>query len=65
MLRVVHSGLLGDDWQDEYDALRAGWPFHLNTLREYSDRTSPAAPRFPSSASRKPAAVRPPTSKRC
>ncbi|NUR57994.1 MAG: SRPBCC domain-containing protein [Catenulispora sp.] len=35
VLRVVHSGMLGDDWQDEYDALRGGWPFHLNTLREY------------------------------
>ncbi|MGW4351525.1 SRPBCC family protein [Nocardia sp. NPDC004582] len=35
VLRVVHSGVLGDDWQDEYDALRRGWPFHLNTLREY------------------------------
>jgi uncharacterized protein YndB with AHSA1/START domain len=35
VLRVVHSGLLGDDWQDEYDALRRGWPFHLHTLGEY------------------------------
>ena len=35
VLRVVHSGLLGDDWQDEYDALRSGWPFHLHTLQEY------------------------------
>jgi uncharacterized protein YndB with AHSA1/START domain len=35
VLRVVHSGMLGDNWQDEYDALRSGWPFHLNTLREY------------------------------
>ncbi|MFE4799819.1 SRPBCC domain-containing protein [Streptomyces sp. NPDC056708] len=35
VLRVVHSGLLGDDWQDEYDALRRGWPFHLHTLRQY------------------------------
>ncbi|WP_331748421.1 SRPBCC domain-containing protein (plasmid) [Streptomyces sp. NBC_00984] len=35
VLRVVHSGLLGDDWEDEYDALRRGWPFHLHTLREY------------------------------
>ncbi|MFE6872228.1 SRPBCC domain-containing protein [Kitasatospora sp. NPDC057692] len=34
-LRVVHCGLLGDDWEDEYDALRRGWPFHLHTLREY------------------------------
>jgi uncharacterized protein YndB with AHSA1/START domain len=35
VLRVVHSGALGDDWQDEYDGLRRGWPFHLHTLREY------------------------------
>ncbi|WP_197371123.1 SRPBCC family protein, partial [Streptomyces clavuligerus] len=35
VLRVVHSGMLGEDWQDEYDALRRGWPFHLHTLREY------------------------------
>jgi uncharacterized protein YndB with AHSA1/START domain len=35
VLRIVHSGLLGDDWQDEYDALRRGWPFHLNTLHQY------------------------------
>jgi len=35
VLRLVHSGMLGDDWQDEYDALRRGWPFHLHTLREY------------------------------
>ncbi|MEV7238569.1 SRPBCC domain-containing protein [Streptomyces sp. NPDC051020] len=35
VLRIVHSGMLGDDWQDEYDALRRGWPFHLHTLREY------------------------------
>ncbi|MER7753998.1 SRPBCC domain-containing protein [Kitasatospora sp. NPDC097643] len=35
VLRVVHSGLLGDDWQDEYDALRRGWPFHLGTLHQY------------------------------
>jgi uncharacterized protein YndB with AHSA1/START domain len=35
VLRIVHSGLLGDDWQDEYDALRRGWPFHLHTLGQY------------------------------
>jgi uncharacterized protein YndB with AHSA1/START domain len=35
VLRLVHSGLLGDDWENEYDALRRGWPFHLNTLVEY------------------------------
>ncbi|MQY25895.1 SRPBCC family protein [Nocardia aurantia] len=35
VLRAVHSGMLGDDWEDEYDALRRGWPFHLHTLTEY------------------------------
>ncbi|MET9490536.1 SRPBCC domain-containing protein [Nocardia sp. NPDC006630] len=35
VLRVVQSGMLGDNWQDEYDALRRGWPFHLHTLQEY------------------------------
>ena len=35
VLRVVHSGLLGDDWQNEYERPRRGWPFHLHTLREY------------------------------
>ncbi|ACU70036.1 Activator of Hsp90 ATPase 1 family protein [Catenulispora acidiphila DSM 44928] len=35
VLRVVHSGMLGDDWENEYDALRRGWPFHLHTLHEY------------------------------
>jgi len=35
VVRFVHSGFLGDDWENEYDALRRGWPFHLNTLREY------------------------------
>jgi len=38
VLRVAHSGLLGDDWRGEYDALRRGWPFHLHTLREYLAR---------------------------
>ncbi|WP_327121980.1 SRPBCC domain-containing protein [Streptomyces sp. NBC_01341] len=46
VLRVVHSGLLGDDWQDEYDALRRGWPFHLHTLGEYLTRF-PATVGFP------------------
>jgi uncharacterized protein YndB with AHSA1/START domain len=44
VLRTVHSGMLGDDWEDEYDALRRGWPFHLHTLAEYlihfPDRTA-------------------------
>ncbi|WP_326614356.1 SRPBCC domain-containing protein [Streptomyces scopuliridis] len=35
VLRAVQSGLLGDDWQGECDALRRGRPFHLHTLREY------------------------------
>ncbi len=36
VLRVVHSGLLGDDWEDEYDALRRGG------RRPTSGRRSPA-----------------------
>ncbi|WP_067566320.1 hypothetical protein [Nocardia acidivorans] len=27
--------MLGHDWQDEYDALRRGLPFHPHTLGEY------------------------------
>jgi uncharacterized protein YndB with AHSA1/START domain len=35
LLRLVHSGFLGDDWEAEYDALRKGWPLHLRTLAAY------------------------------
>jgi uncharacterized protein YndB with AHSA1/START domain len=36
VLRLVHSGFLGgDDWQDEYDALRKGNPMYLRSLATY------------------------------
>jgi len=35
-LRFVHSGFLpGDDWEEEYDALRTGDPMFLHTLAQY------------------------------
>jgi hypothetical protein len=36
VLRFVHSGLLGEDWSDEYDAMTAkGWDMYLYTLAQY------------------------------
>jgi uncharacterized protein YndB with AHSA1/START domain len=35
VLRFVHSGFLGDDWEAEYDALRKGDPVYLHTLGQY------------------------------
>lgn len=36
VLRFVHSGVLGDDWNDEYEDLtRAGWDMYLHTLAMY------------------------------
>jgi uncharacterized protein YndB with AHSA1/START domain len=35
VLRLVHSGVLGGDWETEYDALRSGWDMYLHTLAEY------------------------------
>jgi|tagenome__1003787_1003787.scaffolds.fasta_scaffold20974295_4 uncharacterized protein YndB with AHSA1/START domain len=35
MLRIVQSGMLGDDWETEFEAMKAGWPIYLVTLREY------------------------------
>lgn len=34
-LRLVHSGILGDDWEEEYDALKKGNPLYLRTLAQY------------------------------
>ncbi|MGC5014935.1 SRPBCC family protein [Streptosporangium sp. DT93] len=34
-LRIVQSGMLGDDWETEFEALKAGWPLYLETLRQY------------------------------
>ncbi len=36
VLRFVHSGLLGDDWSDEYEHITgAGWDMYLFTLAQY------------------------------
>jgi uncharacterized protein YndB with AHSA1/START domain len=35
VLRFVHSGLLGDDWETEYDALRVGDRMYLRKLAIY------------------------------
>jgi uncharacterized protein YndB with AHSA1/START domain len=35
VLRFVHSGFLGDDWEAEYDALRKGDPVYLHKLSQY------------------------------
>jgi uncharacterized protein YndB with AHSA1/START domain len=46
VLRFVHNGLLGDDWESEYDALKEGDPMYLKKLATYvanfPDRTSHA-----------------------
>jgi uncharacterized protein YndB with AHSA1/START domain len=35
-LRLVHSGILGgDNWESEYEAMKAGWPLYLHTLVAY------------------------------
>ncbi|GAA1502790.1 SRPBCC domain-containing protein [Sphaerisporangium rubeum] len=34
-LRLVHSGILGDDWEEQYDALKKGNPLYLRTLALY------------------------------
>src|SRR5258708_25821925 len=35
VLRLVQSGVLGDDWESEYEALKAGWDMYLFTLAQY------------------------------
>jgi len=35
VLRLVQSGVLGDDWDTEYDALTRGWDMYLHQLGEY------------------------------
>jgi uncharacterized protein YndB with AHSA1/START domain len=35
VLRYVHSGMLGDDWEAEYDGLRKGTSLYLRTLAVY------------------------------
>jgi uncharacterized protein YndB with AHSA1/START domain len=35
VLRLVHSGFLGDDWETEYEAMGTGWDMYLGKLAEY------------------------------
>ncbi|HJW60302.1 MAG TPA: SRPBCC domain-containing protein, partial [Actinomycetota bacterium] len=35
VLRLVQSGVLGDDWETEYDALGEGWDMYLHQLAQY------------------------------
>ncbi|HEU5426146.1 MAG TPA: SRPBCC domain-containing protein [Actinocrinis sp.] len=35
VLRFVHSGFLGEDWEAEYDGLRKGDPMYLHKLAQY------------------------------
>ncbi|MFB9250316.1 SRPBCC domain-containing protein [Sphaerisporangium melleum] len=35
VLRLVHSGVLGDEWQAEVEALERGWDMYLHTLDQY------------------------------
>ncbi|RLK23931.1 uncharacterized protein YndB with AHSA1/START domain [Micromonospora sp. M71_S20] len=34
-LRLVQSGVLGDDWETEYEAMGVGWDMYLGTLAAY------------------------------
>jgi uncharacterized protein YndB with AHSA1/START domain len=34
-LRYVHSGILADDWEDQYDAIDGHTEFYLHTLGQY------------------------------
>jgi uncharacterized protein YndB with AHSA1/START domain len=46
VLRLVQSGVLGDDWETEYDALTKGWDMYLHQLAQYLEhfRGRPAVP---------------------
>ncbi|MBF9132793.1 SRPBCC domain-containing protein [Plantactinospora sp. S1510] len=35
VLRLVQSGVLGDNWETEYEAMQAGWTMYLSTLAAY------------------------------
>lgn len=35
VLRLVHSGFLGDDWEAEYEAMAEGWDMYLHKLAQY------------------------------
>ncbi|MEO3924037.1 SRPBCC domain-containing protein [Micromonosporaceae bacterium B7E4] len=35
VLHLVQSGVLGDNWESEYEAMQAGWDMYLGTLAAY------------------------------
>ncbi|GAA2593193.1 SRPBCC domain-containing protein [Actinomadura fulvescens] len=35
VLRLVHSGVLGGDWENEFEAMKTGWDMYLHTLGQY------------------------------
>jgi uncharacterized protein YndB with AHSA1/START domain len=35
VLRFLHSGFSGENWQAEYEATRAGWDMYFHTLGQY------------------------------
>lgn len=35
VLRLVQSGVLGGDWETEYEAMKTGWDMYLHTLAQY------------------------------
>ncbi|MCT9933045.1 SRPBCC domain-containing protein [Planotetraspora sp. A-T 1434] len=35
VLRMVQSGVLGDDWETEYEAMKTGWDMYLHKLVQY------------------------------
>jgi uncharacterized protein YndB with AHSA1/START domain len=35
VLRLVQSGVLGGDWETEYEAMKTGWKMYLGKLAEY------------------------------
>jgi hypothetical protein len=35
VLRLVQSGVLGDNWETEYEAMQVGWNMYLNSLAAY------------------------------
>jgi hypothetical protein len=35
VLRFVHSGFHGDDWESEYEATNRGWDMYMHTLAQY------------------------------
>lgn len=46
VLRFVHSGILGDDWEEQYDALNEGDRMYLQKLAAYVKRFSGRTSRF-------------------